>query len=326
MTRRATLRTPAKINLDLRVLHQRPDGYHELRTVFQTISLADRLDVAFTPARRSSIRLASDTVIDGPNLIERAAEAVLDRLRARGTVEFRLSKNIPMGAGLGGGSTNAAAVLLALPVLAGVRAPLAVLEEIALSLGSDVPFFLYGGAALGLGRGEELYPLPDVALGPALLVAPELHSSTADAYRALRRPKLTTAPSSSDSNSFRSCAWRLSGRLGEDPGALCANDFESAVFSRYPHLAQIKGRLLKLGASPALMSGSGSSLFGIFPSREARERARRSWKPRPGDVPERIFAVSLLSRGRYQRLWRSQLAGHADAQVGIWPPQSRYAR
>ena len=115
-TRSARLRALAKINLDLRVLARRADGYHELRTIFQTISLADRLEIAFTPGRKSSIELAGDHIPN--NLVVRAAQAVMDTLRRAGRVEMRLDKRIPMGAGLGGGSSDAAAVLLALPVLA----------------------------------------------------------------------------------------------------------------------------------------------------------------------------------------------------------------
>ena len=122
-TRSARLRALAKINLDLRVLARRADGYHELRTIFQTISLADRLEIAFTPGRKSSIELADDSIPD--NLVVRAAQAVMDTVRRAGRVEMRLTKRIPMGAGLGGGSSDAAAVLLALPVLAGGEVALA---------------------------------------------------------------------------------------------------------------------------------------------------------------------------------------------------------
>jgi len=118
LTRRARVRALAKINLELRVLGQRPDGYHELRTIFHTISLADSIEIAFTPARRTTIELVDDLHI-ADNLVTRAARAAMDAMRLTGHVEMRLKKRIPMGAGLGGGSSDAAAVLLALPVLAG---------------------------------------------------------------------------------------------------------------------------------------------------------------------------------------------------------------
>ncbi len=140
-TRQASLRALAKINLDLRVLHARPDGYHEIRTIFQTISLADIIDVEYTRARGTTIQIDGDVDIPD-NLIAKAATLVLDAMRVTARVRFRLRKRIPMGAGLGGGSSDAAAVLLALPALAGHRLALPRLMELAAGLGSDVPFFL----------------------------------------------------------------------------------------------------------------------------------------------------------------------------------------
>ena len=157
LPRSVALRSLAKINLDLRVLHKRSDGFHELRTIFQTVSLADSLEIEFTPSRTSRIQLESETDIPN-NLVVRAAEAVLANSKASGKIQFRLRKRIPMGGGLGGGSSNAAAVLLALPALTGKPLALETLFEIGAGLGSDVPFFLFGGTAAGLGRGTELYP------------------------------------------------------------------------------------------------------------------------------------------------------------------------
>ena len=183
------MRALAKINLDLRVLGQRPDGYHELRSIFQTVSLADTLEVAFTPARRTTIQLADGAGIPD-NLVLRAADLAMEAMRSDGRVEMRLEKRIPMGAGLGGGSSDAAAVLLALPVLAGGALDFEQLAALAGQLGSDVNFFLVGGAAAGIGRGTELYPLPDSPARAGILLAPGVHVSTAEAYRALS-PRLT---------------------------------------------------------------------------------------------------------------------------------------
>jgi 4-diphosphocytidyl-2-C-methyl-D-erythritol kinase len=158
--RRARVRAYAKINLDLRVLARRPDDYHELRTVFQTISLADDLEISFTPASHTRIAVEGAPEIED-NLVVKAAALVLDAAGVTGDVGFRLRKRIPMGAGLGGGSSDAAAVLLALPVLAGARLDIGKLACLGAQLGSDVPFFLLAGTAVGLGRGTELYPLPD---------------------------------------------------------------------------------------------------------------------------------------------------------------------
>jgi 4-diphosphocytidyl-2-C-methyl-D-erythritol kinase len=309
-TRRARIRALAKINLDLRVLNKRPDGYHELRTVFQTISLFDRLDLAFTRRRGTEVVLESDVEIPD-NLVLKAARLCLDELRLSGRVEMSLQKGIPMGAGLGGGSSDAAAVLLALPVLAGGVIPLDRLIAIAAELGSDVPFFLLGGRAAAVGRGTELYPLPPVSRGPALVVAPGIHVSTADAYRSLNRGELTTERLQNNIDSFQASLWAASGTGG-------VNDFEEAVFRRHPPLRALKQRLLKLGANPAMMSGSGSSVFAIFDDQAQVTRAIKFLRK------ETVFPISLVSQVRYRASWRRWLAAHRIQSE--WPPQSRYAR
>ena len=174
MTRAARVPAYAKINLGLRVLYQRSDGFHEIRTVFQTISLADRLDLSCTLGRVTSVSVEGTPDI-ADNIAARAAHGVLEALGLRARVRIGLRKRIPAGAGLGGGSSDAAAVLLALPVMAGRNLRPDVVAQLALRLGSDVPFFLYGGRAVGLGRGEELYPLPEGSAVRGLLVAPAIH-------------------------------------------------------------------------------------------------------------------------------------------------------
>jgi 4-diphosphocytidyl-2-C-methyl-D-erythritol kinase len=309
----ASLRALAKINLDLRVLGARPDGYHEIRTIFQTISLADIIDVEFTPAHGTTIQIDGD--IDIPdNLIAKAAVLALDALRVTAAVKFRLRKRIPMGAGLGGGSSDAAAVLLALPALAGRRLALPRLMELAAELGSDVPFFLLGGAAVALGRGTELYPLPDASPRNGLLVAPAVHVSTAAAYRALP-PRLTTESQQNKIVSFQSQAW---GEFVEGARADSVNDFETVIFEQFPQLAALKRRLVKLGANPAMMTGSGSALFGLFRTREQVNRAVKSF------ADERVFPISLVSRARYRRLWWRTLGPHIEDK--LWPPLSRSGR
>lgn len=312
-TRRARLRALAKINLDLRVLHKRPDGYHEIRTVFQTISLSDLIDVEFTPARRTAVEIHGAFEIPD-NLIAKAAKLVLDAIRVTARVEFRLRKRIPMGAGLGGGSSDAAAILLALPAMAGRALPLARLMELAAEIGSDVPFFLLGGAAVALGRGTELYPLPDRPPGKGLLLAPAVHVSTAEAYRALTT-QLTTESQQNKIASFQSQAW---GEFGEVPSAASVNDFEAAVFEQYPQLARLKRQLAKLGAYPAMMTGSGSALFGLFRTRAQVSRAVKSF------AEERVFPISLVSRTRYRNLWWRSLRPYIEEK--LWPPLSPSAR
>lgn len=317
--RRARLRALAKINLGLKVLDRRADGYHELRTVFQTISLADTLEVEFTPARGTSVSVRSDPVI-GDNLVERAARLAFEAMRVTGRAEFRLKKRIPMGAGLGGGSSDAAAVLLALPVLVGRRVPLATLMDAAACLGSDVPFFLLGGTAVAVGRGTEVYPLPDRPPAQGLLITPGVHVSTTEAYRALNRTAggLTSAAWQNMISSFQSCVWNQGmAPQGASLPATGENDFEPVVFLRHPQLKSLKRRLERLGASPALLSGSGSALFGLFAGRDEAERARL------GFPKQQVFTISLVSRARYRALWWRRLNPHMAGKV--WPPQSRFA-
>lgn len=314
MTRTARLRAFAKLNLGLRVLYKRPDGYHELRTVFQTISLADRLEISFTPARKTRIEITGTPEIPD-NLVLQAAELALDAMRTHADIRFNLKKKIPAGAGLGGGSSDAAAVLLALPVLAGKRIPLDRLAALALQIGSDVPFFLYGGTALGLGRGEELYPLPELGPARALLVVPPIHSSTAEAYRDLSET-LTLIPLQNKLFSFQRELWQ--GGLAVD-----GNDFEPVVFARHPELKRIGQRLAASGARHVAMSGSGSAVFGIFEESARLERAKKSF---PG---ERVFATSFLSRAQYRAAFRRDLKPHIKNDKHItqeWPPQTPYAR
>src|ERR1700722_17751041 len=204
---RVRVRSLAKINLDLRVLNKRPDGFHDLRTIFQTISLADSIEIDYRPGP-TRININSNFNIPS-NIIATTADNVLAATGKTGRIRFVLKKRIPLGGGLGGGSSNAAAVLLALPAL--LRKPLKMekLMELAASLGSDVPFFLMGGTAVGLGRGTELYPLPELPGFPALLITPGVHVSTADAYRALGRP-LKSANAGPTINGFQKVAWGIS--------------------------------------------------------------------------------------------------------------------
>lgn len=325
MTRTAHIKSLAKINLDLRVLAKRPDGYHDLRTVFQTVSLADEIEIEFERARKRDISI-DDALAIPDNLILRAAHAVLNEIGIQARIRFSLEKHIPMGGGLGGGSSNAAAVLLALPVLAGKIIPRDRLFHMAYLFGSDVPFFLEGGTRLGLGRGVELYPHADVHLKPILLVTPDLHVSTGPAYQALGR-SLTFTDSSSSINNFQAFVRALDeGRDVVAASALSANDFETVVFRQYPQLRKIAERLRTL--SPGVrMSGSGSTIFALFESEQDRERAL-------GKIGEarlfkgcRVMKAELVSRGGYHRLWRRQLKEHlVPFKEDSWPPRSRYAR
>lgn len=320
-TRSARVPAYAKLNLGLRVLYKRPDGYHELRTVFQTISVADRLDIDFEPARATNITVDGAPDISD-NLVERAARRILEALKIHADVTFNLKKNIPMGAGLGGGSSDAAAVILSLPALAAKHLPFDKLTAIAGELGSDVPFFLHGGTALGLGRGEELYPLPDSRGVHGLLVVPKVHSSTAEAYRDLS-VTLTSIGLQNKLVTFQQEVWQLAANGGAAGYENCENDFETVVFARHPELKRIKQRLLRFGAKPAAMTGSGSGIFGIFRDAASVSRVQSSF------ADERVFRFSFLSRAQYCSAWRRALHPHAEGT--LWPPRnpsvrSQYAR
>ena len=310
MTRSARVRAYAKLNLGLRVLYKRPDGYHELRTVFQTISLADELEISCASAKQTSVVIEGTPEIPD-NLADRAARAVLDAAGRHAAVRIRLRKRIPSGAGLGGGSSDAAAVLLALPVLAGFRIAMPDLAALGAQLGSDVPFFLYGGTALGLGRGEELYPLPDGPRTRALVVVPDVHSSTAEAYRGVSAT-LTTDALQNKLNSFQSEVWQF------DKSNLI-NDFEDVVVARYASLAKVREKLRAAGANRVAMSGSGSAFFAIFDNASRLARAQKTFED------QRAFPVNFIGRAQYQRAWQRALQGHRR-ENNTWPPPSRHAR
>jgi 4-diphosphocytidyl-2-C-methyl-D-erythritol kinase len=235
----------------------------------------------------------------------------MDAMRITGRLEMRLVKRIPMGAGLGGGSSDAAAVLLALTVLAGRAIPLPKLSNIAGGLGSDIPFFLLGGTAAGVGRGTELFPLPDVEARGGVLIAPAIHVNTAQAYRDLS-PRLTSELQQNKIVSFQSVTWDTTSLAG------ARNDFEEVVFEQHPKLRGLKNRLVRAGADVALMSGSGSAVYGLFHDRNRISRVKESL----GE--EQASRISLVSRNRYRAMWRKALAGHI--KPGLWPPQSRYLR
>jgi 4-diphosphocytidyl-2-C-methyl-D-erythritol kinase len=186
------------------------------------------------------------------------------------------------------------------------------LLSLAAALGSDVPFFLHGGAALGLGRGEELYPLPEPRPRPVLILAPAIHISTPEAYKALNRPGLTSGQLSPKLNTFQAFAWSgLSGPLAE-------NDFEGPVFSLHPELKRWREKLIRLGAHAARLSGSGATLYGVFPDRAKLQGAL----PRFRTEPLQTFRTTFLTRAQYRSRLLASLSDHVVEDT--WPPRSRY--
>jgi len=295
------IRTPAfaKVNLRLDVLGKRPDGYHELRTIFQTVSLHDTL--RFRPSRKPGIQLhiqgneqLSAEAVE-KNLVYRAVEALRSDLKIRPGVEILLTKKIPAGRGMGGGSSDAAAALLGYLQFTRKRLDSNRLLAIASGLGADVPFFLLGGRALGVGKGDEIYPLPDIPrLSLAVVSPPNIHVPTPDAYRWLHAPELASLTKSAATRKlFQFCAlcWSVQ-------GAALSNDFEAAVFRHHPRLARICRVLLQRGASEALLAGSGSAVFGVFPS---PAKARRAVVGFPHD---QTFVCESISRARYARIMK----------------------
>src|SRR5437879_4406119 len=258
----------AKVNLRLDILGRRPDAYHELRTIFQTISLHDELRLRDSKTAGICLNINGNQSLSlepaRKNLVYKAVDALRRELEIRPGVEIDLHKKIPAGRGLGGGSSDAAAALRGYLRLTGGKIPDARLMEIAASLGADVPFFLFGGRALGIGRGDEIYPLPDVPKLTLLVVSPtNIHVPTPDAYRWLRAPALTKMRSASRLWKFCYLCWSLPATAGAQ-GIGLSNDFERPVFQRHPRLAQIKRVLLQGGATEASLTGSGSPVLGFF--------------------------------------------------------------
>ena len=254
---------PAKINLCLHVLGRRSDGYHEVRMVMQQVSLCDRVRISVSEGDGVTVRCPGLALPGGAdNIAGHAAKRILDAAKVRVSVCIDIEKNIPVAAGLGGGSSNAAAVLKALNGMLALGFDEAALARIGLSVGADVPFFIRGGTALAEGIGERL---SDFDIRPAagfLLVNPGFPVSTAWVYRNL---VLTSKGDEANLARFVGC---YSGLL-----RLLHNDLESVTLEHFPVLKDIKNRLLKAGADGALMSGSGPTVFGLFRDREAARRA-----------------------------------------------------
>jgi 4-diphosphocytidyl-2-C-methyl-D-erythritol kinase len=289
----------AKINLCLHVLGRRPDNYHELRTIFQTISLRDTLHVSIARGKKANqIVLTSNdpNLPTGPeNLVVRAIQSIGPEIGFEGSVSVRLEKRIPVARGLGGGSSDAAAALIAMLRLTGMERdfPLTRLMEIASGLGADVPFFLFGGRALAVNRGDEIYPLADLPRRAIVVVSPKgIGVSTKDAYDWLS-PELTRLENPRRIWRFCALCWSRQGEV--------SNDFEGPVFTRHPRLGEIRDALLKVGAAEAALAGSGSAVFGVFRNPAQARRAARKF---PEDS---VFVVETLSREKYGRAmgWRA---------------------
>lgn len=289
-----TLPSFAKINLSLRVLGRRSDGYHELRTIFQTITLHDR--ITFRALDSSKLELecdAADVPADDSNLVLRAANLLRARFPAERGARIRLEKSIPAGGGLGGGSSNAAVALIGLARLWRIETTRDELAELGARLGADVPFFFTGGCALGTGRGTEVASLPNAPRESLLIITPRVKISTADAYKALNAPALT--------KEFAPVNLLISREEADFSVALPTahvNDFEPVIFQQHPEIERARDALLRAGARDASLSGSGSSVFGVFESESEVERACSRLRVEEG---WQVFPCATLSREDYRK-------------------------
>jgi 4-diphosphocytidyl-2-C-methyl-D-erythritol kinase len=295
----------AKINWTLEILGKRADGYHELRTLLQTVSLADHL--TFTPIDRG-IEIICDhpeVPCDETNLVYRAAALLREFAGLSRGVRVSITKRIPTAAGLGGGSSNAAVTLMALAKLWQIEPPPLKLFELGAQLGADVPFFLLGGTCLGAGRGDEVQPVEEVEEEFLLLINAGLLVPTREVYANL--PSELTKPCAVDKmplslDAGDSGRGVQAGRTGRIWSSL-SNDLEVPAIARYPLIGQIKERLKGLGARGVLMSGSGSTVFAIFDSEKARSGAL-------SDLSETGWwcaPARTLSREEYQPAYRHAL-------------------
>ena len=325
-----TVHSYAKINLGLYIGPRRADGFHDLRTVYQTIALHDIVRVEVV--RGTGIEIRSNDLrvpLNATNTCYRIAERAMEALKARGKVIIEIEKRLPVQGGLGGASGNAVAALLALERALKKQLPGAEKLRIAAEVGSDLPLFLVGGTSLGVGRGEEVYPLPDFSSVQCVIATPQIGVSTPKAFAdwdALvetpkgRTPKKLTLSDPSDRINTLSrviSAW-LSGSQLKNGKAVSGvpvsngrgraetllldlvrtgieNDFEQVVFPQYPALREVKSAIKKSGAYYASLSGSGSALYGLFTTRKAAEKA--AVRLNKSGVP--AVATSTLTRQQY---------------------------
>ena len=294
------VKSHAKINLGLEVLGLRADGYHELRTLFQTVDLHDDVTVALRPRSRA-IEVVCDhprVPADDSNLAHRAAAALRKFAGLRSGVRIEIRKRIPVGGGLGGGSSNAAVVLMSLDRLWSLDLGPAGLHAIARRLGADVPYFLVGGTALGLARGDEVYPLHRQIRGHVVIVDSGSPVSTAAVFR---RIDASLTPRENSNTIFRF----TSRELGRGGWSLLANDLEAAALEESPDLKEragrIRGLLVREGALLAALSGSGSSYFGLFAEPGRARRAAEAL----GKAGLRALRARTISVEQYRRAWAS---------------------
>jgi len=275
--RSLVLRPSAKINLTLRVGPRRDDGFHEVQTLLQSLALHDTLRVTGRPGPFALAVRSPGVPDDRTNLVWRAADRLWSALGRPGPARdahVKLEKAIPAAAGLGGGSADAAAALVGLDKVWTGRLPRRRLVAIAADLGADVPFFLLGGTAFGVGRGEEVYPVDDLRQTGVVIIKPSFGVATADAYRWIDEDRAQQAAAATPARRPRD----FEGGWSIGPIEV-RNDLEPAVARRHAAIEEIIESLLREGAQAAAMTGSGAAVFGLFPETLARKAARRLQRP-----------------------------------------------
>ncbi len=264
------LNSPAKVNLGLAVLSQRPDGYHTIHTLFQELTFHDTITLTTAPESCHLTASVDWLPLDDTNLAYRAWARLKDKIPGLGGVRIHIDKHIPMGSGLGGGSGNAATVLKGLNILYELGLSPQTLESIGATLGADVPFFIRGGLQLGEGIGDRLTPLPPTITGWFLLVIPPVSISTAWAYGALKNYLKESRRRPNFAGVFQEKNFSYT---------IFENDFERIVIPAYPEIGTIKRRLKEAGAVYASLSGSGSTVFGIFDDEASAKEAESALQP-----------------------------------------------
>jgi 4-diphosphocytidyl-2-C-methyl-D-erythritol kinase len=281
----------AKINLALHILDQRPDGFHSVDTILQSLELHDALTFRFN--KNSTFEFVLDTGLSGlpcdhTNLISKAAYAFHALHPIRAKVEVHLEKNIPTESGLGGGSSNAAVTLIAISRYLNWPLDRNSLLSIAASVGSDVPFFLFGGTVRATGKGEQISPLEDAERTEVLVVHPGFSCSTAEIYKKFDESGLLT-----EKPNFIKILNDLKPESYRAIVSQIGNDLEQVVFALYPELDSIKKRLLETGAVAAALTGSGSAVYGLFANAADLEKAAKEFPAR--------YKTQFLDRLEYER-------------------------
>lgn len=287
---RIKLHSYAKINLGLHILGKRIDGYHEIRTLYQTIFLHDNIEISVRSGGGLEFDCNLVKLRGKNNLVVRAIQAVRSRTGVKTGLSVQLYKQIPMGSGLGGGSSNAAITIMGLDYLLKLKMSRQEWFEIGEELGADVPFFFLGGRAVGLGRGSEVYSLQDHLPTHVLIVVSRCPMSTVEAYRQASL-RLTSQINKSKIPAF--CPAVID---SIESGKELENHFEAVVFKNQPSLRQIKKKLLGCGATRAGLTGSGSAIVGFFENKRDLKRAQMTLKNR--DI--KLITTRTTTRKQYQ--------------------------